>query len=132
MFGDVVLKVPMENFRDMKDNCLRTNQNLTSVQKTAKCWLPNLKRKLEKEVTLPYEPKTTQLAINVVFDSFNNPRAKYHRKKQGIDDNTGTAVNIQAMVLEIWMIIQRQVFVLREIQKRDIKFLWRMVASSTR
>ena len=39
-----------------------------------------------------------RLAINAVFRSFNTPRARYYRKSQGIPDNTGTAVNIQAMV----------------------------------
>ncbi len=37
-------------------------------------------------------------AVRAVFDSWNNPRAKFYRKIHGIDDNWGTAVTVQSMV----------------------------------
>lgn len=37
-------------------------------------------------------------AIEAVFRSWNNPRAKIYRQLNGIDDKLGTAVNIQSMV----------------------------------
>lgn len=37
-------------------------------------------------------------AINAVFESWNNDRAIYYRKLNGISDAIGTAVNVQAMV----------------------------------
>ena len=39
-----------------------------------------------------------RLAIDAVFNSFNTRHARHFRKSQGISDDTGTAVNIQAMV----------------------------------
>lgn len=36
--------------------------------------------------------------ISSVFESWNNPRAKYYRKLNNIPDDWGTAVNIQSMV----------------------------------
>ncbi|MDJ0839455.1 MAG: pyruvate, phosphate dikinase [Acidobacteriota bacterium] len=37
-------------------------------------------------------------SIRAVFDSWNNPRAKFYRKINNIGDNWGTAVNVQSMV----------------------------------
>ncbi len=39
-----------------------------------------------------------EMAIEAVFRSWNNPRAKEYRKYYKIDDDLGTAVNIQTMV----------------------------------
>ncbi|HET9960434.1 MAG TPA: pyruvate, phosphate dikinase [Polyangiaceae bacterium] len=44
----------------------------------------------------PYQQ--LEAAIQAVFHSWNNPRAKLYRKMHGIPDEWGTAVNIQAMV----------------------------------
>ena len=38
------------------------------------------------------------LAINAVFDSWNNQRAIVYRRLNKIPDHLGTAVNIQSMV----------------------------------
>src|SRR5699024_5335488 len=38
------------------------------------------------------------LAINAVFDSWNNERASVYRRLNNIPDHLGTAVNIQSMV----------------------------------
>lgn len=48
----------------------------------------------------PWEDPETQLleAIEAVFRSWNNPRARLYRSMHGIPDDWGTAVNIQAMV----------------------------------
>ena len=100
MFGDVVLKIPYGKFsRHEREICKDKSESDLSAE-DCKNLVVKFKEVLEKEkALLPYEPKAQlKLAINAVFDSFNNPRAKYLRKKQGIDDNTGTAVNIQAMV----------------------------------
>ncbi|MCA1777489.1 MAG: hypothetical protein LC676_18320 [Loktanella sp.] len=42
--------------------------------------------------------KQLHAAIKAVFDSWDNPRAVHYRKINGIDDNMGTAVTVQAMV----------------------------------
>ena len=50
-------------------------------------------------VQFPQDPMTQlQLAIEAVFGSWNNPRAVLYRKKNKIDDDLGTAVNVQSMV----------------------------------
>jgi len=48
---------------------------------------------------VPADP-TDQLkqAIEAVFRSWDNPRARAYRAAEGIDEDTGTAVNVQAMV----------------------------------
>lgn len=52
-----------------------------------------------EEHVVPYE-LDLQLAycINAVFESWNNDRAKYYRKMNGISDAIGTAVTVQLMV----------------------------------
>jgi len=47
----------------------------------------------------PQDPKTQlYLAVNAVFDSWNNQRAIVYRRLNKIPDHLGTAVNIQSMV----------------------------------
>uniref|UniRef100_A0A7V3ZV77 Pyruvate, phosphate dikinase n=1 Tax=candidate division WOR-3 bacterium TaxID=2052148 RepID=A0A7V3ZV77_UNCW3 len=48
----------------------------------------------------PYE--CLKMAIEGVFNSWNNPRAKEYRKIYQISEDLGTAVNIQAMVFGNW------------------------------
>ena len=55
--------------------------------------------KREKGIEFPQDPKVQlQMAINAVFESWNNPRAITYRKLNDIDDSWGTAVNVQTMV----------------------------------
>jgi pyruvate,orthophosphate dikinase len=47
----------------------------------------------------PEDPmRQLRLAIDAVFRSWNSPRAKAYRAKEGIPDGLGTAVTVQAMV----------------------------------
>lgn len=49
--------------------------------------------------TLPQEPlKQLEMAIETVFNSWNNERAKEYRRIYNIPEDWGTAVNVQAMV----------------------------------
>ncbi len=100
MFGDVVLKISYGKFSKHERALFKQKPESEMTAQDCKDLVTKFKEVLENEkATLPYDPKEQlKLAINAVFDSFNNPRAKYHRKKQGIPDNTGTAVNVQAMV----------------------------------
>jgi pyruvate,orthophosphate dikinase len=43
-------------------------------------------------------PRSARLAIDAVFRSYNSHRARYYRQTHGIPDDTGTGVNVQAMV----------------------------------
>ncbi len=46
----------------------------------------------------PTDPRQQlQMAIEAVFDSWNNPRAQVYRRLNKISDQLGTAVNVQAM-----------------------------------
>jgi pyruvate, orthophosphate dikinase len=100
MFGDVVLKISYGKFSKHERALFKEKPESEMTAEDCKMLVSKFKDVLEKEkATLPYDPKVQlQLAINAVFDSFNNPRAKYHRKKQDIPDDTGTAVNVQSMV----------------------------------
>ena len=56
-----------------------------------------VKERRKKE--FPQDPRIQlELARDAVFRSWNNDRAKYYRKTNGIPDDIGTAVNVQAMV----------------------------------
>ena len=49
--------------------------------------------------TIPSDPhEQLRRAVVAVFESWESPRAKAYRAKEGIDENMGTAVNVQAMV----------------------------------
>ncbi len=49
--------------------------------------------------SFPQDPREQlDLAIRAVFDSWHTPRAQFYRRHEGIDENLGTAVNVQAMV----------------------------------
>ena len=53
----------------------------------------------ESKKKFPQDPtKQLQMAIESVFNSWNNARAQVYRKNEGIDDSLGTAVNVQTMV----------------------------------
>jgi pyruvate,orthophosphate dikinase len=55
-----------------------------------------LKRMIDRMPTDPHEQLT--MAIEAVLRSWNNPRAVAYRRIEGIDDDMGTAVVVQAMV----------------------------------
>ncbi|MCC6109456.1 MAG: pyruvate, phosphate dikinase [Denitrobacterium sp.] len=58
---------------------------------------PDLAR--EGVAVFPQDPMIQlKLAIEAVFGSWDNPRAVLYRKRNKIDDNMGTAVNVQTMV----------------------------------
>jgi len=49
--------------------------------------------------SLPQDPREQlALAVTAVFESWNTERARAYRRHQGISDDLGTAVNVQAMV----------------------------------
>ncbi len=53
----------------------------------------------EKGTSFPQDPKTQlKMAIDAVFDSWNNKRAISYRNLNGIPHDLGTAVNVQTMV----------------------------------
>lgn len=104
MFGDVVYNIPSYRFEqaltDLKnenDYKLDTQLTATDLQK-----LINQYKDLYISVSgreFPQNPfEQLRLSITAVFDSWENPRAAIYRRLHHIDNQLGTAVNIQSMV----------------------------------
>ena len=100
MFGDVVLGIHYTRFARVTDQLRKGREESELTVEELKTLVSALKDVVtEGHGTFPEHPEDQlRLAVNAVFRSFNTPRARYYRKSQGIPDNTGTAVNIQAMV----------------------------------
>ena len=104
MFGDVVLGVEFEKFDSLigdKKKELKVNSDTDLDAKSLKELAERFKEviKLEKGIEFPQDPKVQlQMAIDAVFESWNNPRAITYRKLNEIDESWGTAVNVQTMV----------------------------------
>ena len=100
MFGDVVFNISHNKFARAEDLIRQGRETDELDVDGLKSLVSAYKKVIEDErLTFPSDPhEQLRLAINAVFQSFNTPRARYHRKAQGIPDDTGTAVNIQTMV----------------------------------
>jgi pyruvate,orthophosphate dikinase len=100
MFGDVVLGIHYTQFAKAE----QAFSGGREVETLDAAELERLTVDLKAVITrhghdFPQDP-TQQLerAINAVFRSYNSHRARYYRQTHHIPDNTGTAVNVQAMV----------------------------------
>jgi len=104
MFSDVVLDLSKSNFEHVFDAKKQERAAAYDVDLTAEDLMDLcgkfkalVKERLKRE--FPQDPLVQlELARDAVFRSWNNDRAKYYRKANGIPDDIGTAVNIQAMV----------------------------------
>jgi pyruvate,orthophosphate dikinase len=103
MFSDVVLGLPRGDFEEIFTAMMRergvSDADLAAEDLMSVCgkFKALVKERLKKE--FPQDPRIQlELARDAVFRSWNNDRAKYYRKMNGIPDDLGTAVNVQAMV----------------------------------
>ena len=104
MFSDVVLDIPKARFEKIFNEAKRvlgvkldTQVPAASLEQVCGDFRALVRK--EKGADFPDDPwKQLELAIEAVFRSWNNDRAIYYRKTEGISDAMGTAVNIQAMV----------------------------------
>jgi len=104
MFGDVVLGIEFKKFDTLieekkKELGLKSDTDLTAdeLKELAERFKEVIKR--EKGIEFPQDPRVQlQMAIDAVFDSWNNSRAIKYREINNIADNWGTAVNVQSMV----------------------------------
>ncbi len=104
MFGDVVLGVKKKIF----EGILEKKKHDTGVKYDADLTTQSLKElvgefkeavKKHYKKPMPQDPYVQlTMAINAVFDSWNNQRAQDYRKLYDIPADWGTAVNIQSMV----------------------------------
>jgi len=104
MYGDVVMGVEHDDF----EKIIQDTKNRKGVKEDAGLTADDWKeivvkfKALVKEETgkdFPENPKDQLLgAVNAVFSSWDNKRAKEYRRINNIPGDLGTAVNVQAMV----------------------------------
>lgn len=104
MFSNVVLEIDtfyfeqfLEDTREQKGYAADPELNAEDWQEVIIGYKAIVKKHTRKE--FPQDPKEQLfLAINAVFNSWNNQRAIVYRRLNKIPDHLGTAVNIQSMV----------------------------------
>lgn len=104
MFGDVVLnieKYKFDSILEKKKNDKGIEQDTDLTADDLKDIVESFKKVVKKEWGNDF-PQDTEvqllMAVEAVFKSWNNQRAKIYRKLNEIPDDLGTAVNIQSMV----------------------------------
>lgn len=104
MFGDVVLGIESVYFERLLEQNKQTYGRNSDQEVGAEEWaelVVSYKRLVAERTGQPFPQDVylqLQLAVEAVFRSWNNMRAKVYRKAYGIPDEQGTAVNIQVMV----------------------------------
>ncbi len=110
MFGDVVLGVAAKDgeHEDPYEKVLDEAKEKKGVENDTELDVADLKeivdkfKKVTKEYSnqeFPFDPwDQLWAAIGAVFGSWDNPRAIKYRAMNGLSDDMGTAVNVQAMV----------------------------------
>lgn len=92
MFSEIVKGIPREKFVKVKKfSNGKSEKEIVEIFKNI-YWI-------ETGEFFPENPKEQiKMAIESIFNSWNNERAKIYRQLQGIDESMGTAVVIQEMV----------------------------------
>jgi pyruvate,orthophosphate dikinase len=95
----VVMGVDSEHFERVLTKLKEEKGVHLDVELTAEDMKQLVRRFKEINPDLPTDPHVQlEMAIKAVFQSWYNPRAVRYRAYNGIPANSGTAVNIQAMV----------------------------------
>ncbi len=104
MFGSVVMDVEHDKFEE----ALQSKKDKKNVKFDTELTAEDLRelvedyKKIIKEAKgkdFPQDPREQlKMAVDAVFDSWNNKRAVSYRNLHDIPHNIGTAVNVQAMV----------------------------------
>lgn len=104
MFGDVVMEVEHDKFESIINEVKQKKGITQDTEMDADGWkevIELYKEKIRNETgrKFPQDPKEQLLmAVEAVFKSWNNQRAKVYRRINKIPDDLGTAVNVQTMV----------------------------------
>ncbi len=104
MFGDVVLRIPREEFDKVFEGFKARAGVKTDVEVPPDVLadiVEEFKSIVQDKTGKPFPQnvyKQLEMAVAAVFLSWNNPRAIYYRKQNNIPDDMGTAVNVQTMV----------------------------------
>ena len=104
MFADVVAEVPKEYF----ERAIDLMKEKKGVKQDTELDADDMKRLVEQFKALykghigrdfPTDPKVQLMeSVKAVFRSWDNPRAIYYRRQNGIPSSWGTAVTVQMMV----------------------------------
>lgn len=104
MIGTVVFEVPKKEFDSVMD-AVRAAEGAIADSELSKAGLTKIVEQFNKLIvahtgqSFPEDANQQLLiAIHAVFESWTNVRAKYYRRINGISDELGTAVTVQAMV----------------------------------
>jgi len=104
MFGNVVMEIPKDKFEHVFDGQKKKKKVKLDTELTAEDLqdvIAEYKNVVRKDVgkDFPQDPHIQlDMAIEAVFRSWYNPRAKTYRRLNKISDDLGTAVNVQTMV----------------------------------
>ena len=104
MFASVVMEVPHDVFEKVLEkqrNAAKVKSDSELKEKHLEKVVAEYKRiyKTRTKSAFPSSPsKQLDLAIKAVFNSWNIKRARTYRRLNGISDDLGTGVNVQAMV----------------------------------
>lgn len=97
MYSDIVLELPKYHFDAIADVTALQSKSVPEIQQVIKQFKQVVATRSEHR--FPENPKEQLIAaVEAVFRSWNNPRAKTYRAYAGISDRLGTAVNVQSMV----------------------------------
>jgi pyruvate,orthophosphate dikinase len=104
MYGTVVLDVPRKKFDRVMESINPSHAD-TAAPDLSETELRAVVEGFEQAITSHAKkrfPSTAEdqlsMAINAVFESWGNERAQFYRRLNGISDDLGTAVTVQAMV----------------------------------
>ncbi|MFH1157395.1 MAG: pyruvate, phosphate dikinase [Pseudomonadota bacterium] len=104
MYGDVVMGVGHDRFEDILDTYKRRNGLNVDTDIDASGWkeiVAQFKAVVQKETGKPFPQNPQEQmwgAIGAVFNSWMTPRAVTYRRINGIPEDWGTAVSVQAVV----------------------------------
>ena len=104
MFSDVAIGIPkalfdakLDGMKEEKGVKNDTDLNAEDLKNLVEQFKKVYKEEMKED--FPQEAKVQlQKAVEAVFSSWNNNRAKVYRKLNNISDSLGTAVNVQSMV----------------------------------
>jgi pyruvate, orthophosphate dikinase len=98
MFGVIVLNIDPNKYEEITEE-VKKNWNVEHDHQLMVKDLEQIIAHFKNLVTVPDDPWIQlEMAIEAIFRSWNSPKAKKYRDLNNINDNTGTAVSVQAMV----------------------------------
>ena len=102
MFGSVVLQVPKQAFdRAIQGSSVGLSLPVDCEEASLRRVVAAFQNIIEQHIGRPFplDPRSQlRQAVEAVFQSWNNERARHYRRINGIGEDFGTAVTVQAMV----------------------------------